>query len=256
MIDFERGAKVAGRKFYFLTGEDALDELSLVEQFVWAGVRDGYTPVIPPYLVNAQTAEASGITRVEGQFFETTDGLVLIPTAETALVGMHAGEIIPVEDLPLRYVAFSPCFRDEGAYGKRDAGLRRVRQFHKVERFVICRPEESEAEHEKVLREVGDLLDLLGVTWRTVELSEADRPPHALRTVDFEVRAQTEEGEEEWLEVSSVSNTGDWQAKRAQVRFRPRSGAKPIKCHMLNGSALALPRLRIALNAQKLEATI
>lgn len=139
-VDFERGAKVAGRKFYFLTGDDALQELDLINRMVRHHVAAGWTFVIPPYLVNRKTAEFAGILpRFEGQFYSMPeDGLIAIPTAETPLVGMHAGEIFNEADLPIRYVALSPCFRREaGSAGMATSGMRRVHQFHKVELFVI-----------------------------------------------------------------------------------------------------------------------
>ena len=244
MIDFERGAKATGTKFYFLTGNDALRELQLCMKMIEFHAERGYEPVIPPYLVNKKTCEMAGILpRFEGDFYETQDGFVLIPTAETPLVGFRANEIIPEEELPLKYVAFSPCFRREaGAAGKKDKGLKRVHQFHKIELFVICKPEDSERLHEKMTAQVEELLDELGVEHRRIELDENDRPPTSAKTYDIEVRAG-----EEWLEVSSISNTLDRQAKPAQIRYRPRPQAKPVKCHILNGSGVALPRLTLAM---------
>jgi len=244
MIDFERGAKATGSKFYFLTGDDAMQELELCMKMMKFHQERGYEPVIPPYLVNKKTCEAAGILpRFEGDFYETQDGFVLIPTAETPMVGFRANEIIPIEELPLKYVAFSPCFRREaGAAGKKDKGLKRVHQFHKIELFIICKPEDSERLHEEMTVQVEELLDELGVKHRRLLLDENERPPTAAKTYDIEVKAG-----KEWLEVSSISNTLDRQAKPAQIRYRPEAGKKPIKCHILNGSGVALPRLRLAM---------
>ena len=245
--DFERGAKVTGSRFYFATGDDAMREFGLLDMMIKHHVERGHTFVIPPYLVRRATAEAAGILpRFEGQFYETkAEGLVLIPTAETPLVGMHMNEILNEVDLPIRYVAFSPCFRREaGTHGSRDKGLRRVHQFHKIELFVICRPEDSEAEHQRMLKQITDMIDLIWpeLEYRVIELPENDRSPVSAKTYDIELRCG-----EEWLEVSSVSNTLDRQSKPAQIRYRPTSGGKPIKCHLLNGSGLAIPRLVLAL---------
>ena len=244
-VDFERGAKTTGAKFYFTTGDEARQEWDLISRMLAYHQANGYTFVIPPYLVRRQTAEWAGILpRFEGDFYLTTDDLVLIPTAETALVGMHAQEIIPDEQLPLKYVAFSPCFRREaGAGGKRDKGLRRVHQFHKVELFVICKPQDSERLHQEMLAQVQALMDALGVTHRTVELPEHDRSPVSAKTYDVELQCG-----EEWLEVSSISNTEARQSGPALIRYKERNQGKTIRCHMLNGSGVALPRLLLAVN--------
>jgi seryl-tRNA synthetase len=241
--DFERGAKTTGSKFYFTIGDDAIQEWRLISTMIDYHVNNGYTFIIPPYLVRRQTAEWAGILpRFEGDFYLTTDDLVLIPTAETAMVGLHAGEIIPESSLPLKYVAFSPCFRREaGAAGQRDKGLRRVHQFHKIELFVICKPEDSDHIHHEMLEQVQGLMTNLGVTHRTIELPDTDRSPISAKTYDVELQCG-----DEWLEVSSISNTLDRQAKAAQVRFKVKRG-KNVKCHMLNGSGVALPRLLLAI---------
>jgi seryl-tRNA synthetase len=242
MYDFERGAKTTGSKFYFNVGASAEAEWNAINKMIQYHISNGYKFVIPPYLVNKTTAAQAGILpRFEGDFYETKEGLLLIPTAETPMVGLHAGEILKEEDLPLRYVAFSPCFRKEaGAAGKRDKGLRRVHQFHKVELFVICKPEDSEEIHKQMVEEVCEFLDQFNMEYRTVLLSEEDRSPVSNKTWDIEL-----EFGNEWLEVSSISNTGDNQSKVAQIRYKPKSGGKPIKCHLLNGSGVALPRFML-----------
>lgn len=249
MYDFTRGAKVTGKKFYFNVGESAQKEWNLINQMISYHIEHGYTFVIPPYLINKETATQAGILpRFKGDFYETTNGLLLIPTAETPLVGMHSDEIIPEAELPIRYVAFSPCFRREaGAAGLRDKGLRRVHQFHKVELFTICKPEHSYELHAEMVTHVTDMIDVLyGLEYREVTLPEVDRSPMSAKTVDIELVYG-----DEFLEVSSISNTEDRQSKLAQIRYRPKSGGKPIKCHLLNGSGLALPRLILALEGKK-----
>lgn len=247
MYDFERGARASGSKFYYITGPDAWNEWCLITQMIEYHKARGYEFVIPPYLIRRQTAEVAGILpRFEGDFYETKEGLILIPTAETPLVGLHQNEIIQEADLPLKYVAFSPCFRREsGSGGARDKGLRRVHQFHKVELFVICHPDQSETLHQDMLTHVCGMITELypQLKYRVVELPDHDRSPVSAKTYDIELQYG-----EEWLEVSSISNTLDRQARPALIRYRPEGGGKPIKCHLLNGSGLALPRLVLALN--------
>lgn len=244
MIDFERGAKTTGSKFYFLTGEDAQRELSLINQMVQYHINNGYDLVFPPYLVKEEVGVFAGLLpRFEGDYYKTQEGLMLIPTAETPLVGMHANEIFREDELPIKYVALSPCFRKEGgSYGKRDKGLRRVHQFHKVELFVICTPEQSEQLHMKMVEEVETLLTQLDVEHRRVELTKEDRSPVSDKTFDIEIKA-----DDEWLEVSSISNMGTNQSQPAQIRYKPKDGSKNKKVHLLNGSGVALPRLTVAI---------
>lgn len=244
MPDFERGAKVTGSKFYFLHGQDLQREWNLINWMISYHQQRGWNFVLPPFLINKKTAEQAGILpRFEGDFYETTDGLLLIPTAETPLVGMHSDEIFQEKDLPIKYVAYSPCFRREaGSHGKDTKGYKRVHQFNKVELFAICTPEQSEALHEEMITQISAMLTELKVEHRLVELTKEDRSPVSNKTIDIEVKAG-----EEWLEVSSISNTGDNQSKPAQIRYKPKSGGKNIKCHLLNGSGVALPRLMLAL---------
>jgi seryl-tRNA synthetase len=254
MIDFERGAKTTGSKFYFLTGQKAVMEWNLINFMISHHRHNGYEFVISPYLINKQVGEWAGINkqvgewagilpRFEGDYYQTQEGLMLIPTAETPLVGMHADEIFQEEELPKRYVAFSPCFRKEaGAYGAKDKGYKRVHQFHKIELFVICEPTASEFQHNQMVGDVVSLMKKLKVEYRLRELPPEERSPVSARTIDVEVKVG-----DEWLEVSSISNTLDTQSKPAQIRFKPKCGGKNIKCHLLNGSGVALPRLMLAL---------
>lgn len=250
MADFERGAKTTGSKFYFQTGIDAVMEWNLINKMIEFHRAKGWEFIIPPYLINRNVGEWAGILpRFEGDFYQTTDGLMLIPTAETPMVGFHADEIFQEKDLPKKYVAFSPCFRKEaGTYGAKDKGLKRVHQFHKIELFALCTPEQSEALHEEMIAQVCELLDIFGVVYRKVELTSEDRSPVSNKTIDIELQVG-----DEWLEVSSISNMGDNQSKLAQIRYKPKTGGKNIKVHMLNGSGVALPRLLVALEHRKNE---
>ena len=248
MIDFERGAKTSGSKFYFTTGDDAWKEWCLITRMLQYHMLNGYEMVLPPHLVRRQTMEWAGqLPRFEGDFYETkAENLVLIPTAESALVGLHQDELFKEEDLPKKYVAVSPCYRREaGSYGSKEKGLKRVHQFNKVELFVICKPEDSYRLQDQMVTEVTTLLTNLKLEHRVIELPEAGpdaRSPVSAKTFDVELKYG-----DEWLEVSSISNTEDRQSKPAQIRYKDRVTNKNIKCHLLNGSGVALPRLLLAL---------
>lgn len=253
MIDFKRGAKTTGSKFYFNIGETALLEMELIQQMIGFHTANGYEFVIPPYLVKEEIGEFAGqLPRFADDYYKTTEGLMLIPTAETALVGLHSNEIFKENELPKKYVAFSPCFRKEaGTYGKRDKGLKRVHQFHKVELFRIEKPEDSWKVFEEMISQVKEVLLSLGVKKehiREVELTEEDRSPVSLKTIDVEIYAPKSK---EWLEISSISNTGENQSKPALTRYKRNKDGKNVKCHLLNGSGVALPRLLIYLQETK-----
>jgi seryl-tRNA synthetase len=246
MIDFERGAKVSGSKFYFLTDDDAWAEWKLITEMIEYHRTNGWTFVIPPYLVNRQIAEFAGIIpRFETEYYTIPDdGMICIPTAEIPLVGMHSNELFKKSDLPIKYCAFSPCFRREaGSHGTKTKGLKRVHQFHKVELFVICDQDSSDLIHQQMVAYVeGMIRDLYpNLIYRTILLPDWDKSPISNKTYDIELQYG-----DEWLEVSSISNMGDNQSKLAQIRYKDING-KNKKCHLLNGSALALPRLRLAL---------
>lgn len=244
MIDFERGAKSTGSKFYFLTDEHAQLQWKTLTWMIDYHTARGYTFVIPPTLINKKAAEASCILpHFEDDVYKTTDGLYLIPTAEKSLVAMHMDEIIPLEDLPIRYVAVSQCFRREaGSHGSKDKGIKRVHEFAKVELFEITTQETSESAHDAMVNHVCGMIDEMGLVYRTIELPDDDRPEHCAKTVDVELLVGGE-----WLEVSSISNTLDRQSKIAQIRYRQPGIKKPQKCHLLNGSGVAMPRLMMAM---------
>jgi seryl-tRNA synthetase len=207
----------------------------------------GYLEVAPPYLVNRATMTGTGqLPKFEEELYSIpADGLYLIPTAEVPVTNLHRDEILDPADLPRAYVAYTPCFRREaGAAGKDTRGLIRVHQFDKVELVRLCRPDHSPAEHELLLGHAEAVLRRLGIPYRALELAAGDTGAASARTVDLEVWAA---GVGAWLEVSSASTFTDYQARRANIRWRPAPGAKPEFVHTLNASGVAFPRTIVAL---------
>jgi seryl-tRNA synthetase len=207
----------------------------------------GYQELRVPYLVTRETLTGTGqLPKFEEESYVTArDDLWLIPTAEVPITNLHRGELLSAERLPLRYTAYSPCFRREaGAAGKDTRGLLRVHQFDKVELVRYERPERSRDALEELTGEAEAVLQRLGLAYRVVRLAAGDMGFASAMTYDLEVWAP---GVEQWLEVSSCSNCTDFQARRADLRFRPAASEKPAYVHTLNGSALALPRLMVAL---------
>jgi seryl-tRNA synthetase len=217
----------------------------------------GYREVAPPLLVNAATAQGTGqLPDLERNMYLTEDGLYLIPTAEVPVTNLHRDEILRADALPLAYVAYTPCFRREaGAHGKDTRGLIRVHQFDKVELVRFCRPEDSPDEHQTLLGHAEKVLQRLGVPYRVVLLAAGDTGFASAKTFDLEVWAA---GVGTWLEASSASSFTDFQARRANIRYRPTPDSKPSFLHTLNASGVALPRTMIALleNNQNPDGTI
>lgn len=208
---------------------------------------NGYKEVWPPALVNRNSMMGTGqVPKFEEDMYRLKDDdLFLIPTAEVPVTNLHRDEVLREEDLPIKYTAYTPCFRREaGAYGKDTKGLVRVHQFDKVELVKFCRPEDSYEEHEKLLKDAEKILQLLGIPYRVMQLSSGDMGFAAAKCYDIEAWAP---GLGRWLEVSSVSNFEAFQARRANIRFKRKDGGKSEFVHTLNGSGLALPRLVIAL---------
>ncbi|RME71252.1 MAG: serine--tRNA ligase, partial [Planctomycetota bacterium] len=206
----------------------------------------GYTELCTPFVANAETLTGTGqLPKFEDDLYRLRDDhLYLIPTSEVTLTNVHRGEILEHDALPLRYTAYSPCFRREaGAAGKQTRGILRVHQFNKVELVNITTETGSEAAHEAMTRHAESLLERLGLHWRVVLLSTGDMGFGAAKTYDLEVWAPASE---RWLECSSVSNCSDFQARRMKLRYRDDNGAIRL-CHTLNGSGLATPRVYIAL---------
>ena len=247
ILDLERGAMLAGSGFPLYVGLGARLERSLIQFMLDLHTREhGYVEVSPPYLVTRETMTGTGqLPKFEDDQYKTTDDLFLIPTAEVPVTNMHRGEILAAAELPKRYVAYTPCFRREaGAHGADTRGLIRVHQFDKVEVVWLEAPERSDAAHEMLTRHAETVLQRLGLAYRVVKLAAGDLGFANRRTYDLEVWAP---GVGKWLEVSSCSSYGDFQARRMDTRFRAARGAKPEYVHTINGSALALPRTLIAL---------
>jgi seryl-tRNA synthetase len=259
MLDFERAAKVSGARFVFYRGALARLERALVSFMVDVATERGYTELLPPYLVLGSALEGTGQLPKFGQdLFKVSgeDERYLIPTAEVPVTNYHADEILEGERLPVRYVAFSPCFRAEaGAAGKDTRGLVRQHQFHKVELVNFVHPDKSAEALEAMVDGACEVLRRLGLHHRVVLLCTADMGFTAAKTYDVEVWLP---GQNTFREISSCSNCGDFQARRAKIRFRPGPGAKPQLLHTLNGSALAVGRTVVALleNGQREDGTV
>jgi seryl-tRNA synthetase len=248
MLDLARGAKITGSGFPVYLGSGSALQRALISWFLDVHTREhGMTEVWPPAVVNAASATGTGqIPDKEDQMYVVTrDDLYLVPTAEVPVTNLHRDEILEPDALPVRYVAYSPCFRREaGAAGKDTRGILRVHQFDKVEMVSFTRPGDSEGELEWMTARAEDLLQRLGLAYRVVLMSTREMGFVQAKKYDLEVWAP---GVERWLEVSSVSNFRDYQARRMAIRYRPEAGAKPELVHTLNGSGLALPRTMAAL---------
>jgi seryl-tRNA synthetase len=261
ILDFDRAAKVSGARFSSLWGAGARLERALIAFMLDVHTKErGYLEVIPPYLVNAETLFGTGqLPKFEGDLFKTRAGdrdLYLIPTAEVPLTCLHRDEILGSDDLPKKYVAFTPCFRSEaGSYGKDVRGLVRQHQFHKVELVKFATEETSMAELERMVSDAEEILKRLELPYRVVLLSSGDMGFGSAKTYDLEVWLP---GQNAYREISSCSNCRDFQARRAQIRYRREPGAKPRFVHTLNGSGLAIGRTLIAVleNGQRADGSI
>jgi len=253
LIDFARGAKVTGAGFPFFLGEGAKLSRALLQFFLDEDVKAGYTEVSPPIFVNAASATATGqLPDKEGQMYETTDKLYAVPTAEVPLTNFFRDEILDEDSLPVCRCAHTPCFRREaGSYGKDVRGLNRVHQFDKVELLKWVHPSSSYDELEKLRNDAENLLRKLELPYRVLLMCGGDLGFSQSKKYDLEVWAA---GQKRWLEVSSCSNFESFQARRAQIRFRPKTGGKPELVHTLNGSGLAVPRVLAALLENNLQA--
>lgn len=263
ILDLERGTKLSGSGFYVLKGKGAKLERALISWFIDVHVEEfGYTEIMPPHVVNSATMTGTGqlpkmaedMYRIEGE------DLWMIPTAEVPVTNLYRDEILEAEQLPLRHCAYTPCFRREaGSYGKQVRGITRVHQFNKVEMVKYVAPEGSYDELESLCGQAELLLQRLGLAYRKLLLCSADISFAAAKCYDLEVWAP---GMDTWLEVSSCSNFEDFQARRANIRYRPTDvdgkRPKPQFLHTLNGSGLALPRTVIAIleNYQQPDGTV
>ena len=259
IIDFARGVKLSGSRFYGMKGLGAALERALVNFMLDLHTREhGYTEVFLPFLVKSYCMEGTGQLPKfsEEMYFCERDNLWLIPTAEVSVTNLHREEILDAEDLPLKYVSYSACFRREaGAAGKDVKGVVRVHQFNKVELVKITTTEQSYDELESMVRDACRVLELLRLPHRVVLLCTGDLGFSASKTYDIEVWMP---GMKRWLEVSSCSNCEDFQARRMNLRYRPHRGAKPRYAHTLNGSGVAVGRTLAAIleNYQQRNGTV
>jgi len=257
LVDFERGTKITGSGFPVYTGQGARLQRGLIQFMLDLHTTEhGYTEVEPPFVCNADAMTGTGQLPKfsEDMYYISTDELYPVPTAEVPVTNLYRDEIIE-EKLPLKLTAYTPCFRREaGAAGRDTRGLLRLHQFDKVEMVNFVKPEDSEKQHEILVREAEKVLQKLGLHYRVIELCTADIGFSAAKCYDLELWAP---GVEKWLEVSSVSNFWDYQARRARIRYRDENG-KPQFVHTLNGSGVALPRLVVALieNNQNADGTV
>lgn len=248
LFDFKRGAKIAGTGFPIYRGYGARLEWALLQYMMEIQVKNGFEQMIPPILCRREIMYGAGqLPKFDNQQFKIEDQdfhLYLIPTAEVPLNGLHADEILSSEQLPLKYAAYTPCFRREaGAAGAQERGLIRMHQFNKVEMFCFTKPEDSTKVFESMLTSAEEILEGLSLHYRNVLLVTGDMSFASARTVDIEVWLP---GQNRYYEVSSVSNCTDYQARRAAIRFRNKD-EKPEFVHTLNGSGLATSRLMVAL---------
>jgi seryl-tRNA synthetase len=246
ILDFEQGARMSGSRFYVLSGAGARLQRALISWMLDLHIRQGYREIYPPYMVRAEALFGAGQLPkfADNLYHDAEEDLWMVPTAEVPLTNLHAGEILEADRFPIRYTAYTACFRREKMAAGRDVrGIKRGHQFDKVEMYIFCRPEEADSEFERMLADAEAVCRGLGLTYRVKQLCTGDLGFCAARTCDLEVWAP---GVGEWLEVSSVSHCGDFQARRSGIRYRPEKNAKPEFVHTLNGSGLALPRTMIA----------
>jgi len=246
ILDFERGVKLTGSRFYVLTGLGARLQRALIAYMLDLHSRQGYTEQYTPFVVKAATLYAAGQLPkfADNLYHDAEEDLWMVPTAEVPLTGLHMDEILEEKQLPLQYTAYTPCFRREKMSAGRDVrGIKRGHQFDKVEMYIFSKPEESDAMLEKMREDAEATCTGLGLTYRVKQLCSGDIGFGASMTYDIEVWAP---GLQEWLEVSSISNDTDFQARRANIKYRPADGGKTRFVHTLNGSGLGMPRTLIA----------
>jgi seryl-tRNA synthetase len=255
-IDTERGAKVAGSRSYYLTGVGALLEFALVNYAIQSAVKNGFTPVIPPVLVNPAAMEGTGFLgqAAENVYRIEKDDIYLVGTSEVPLAAMHMDETLPADKLPLRYAGYSTCFRREaGTYGKDTRGIIRVHQFDKVEMFTFCKPEDAQAEHQRLLQWEKDFLTAMEIPFRVIDVASGDLGSSATRKFDIEAWIPTQGA---YREVTSTSNCTEFQGRRLNIRYKDSEGVKAIAT--LNGTLVAIPRMIVAIleNHQNADGTV
>jgi len=259
IFDLPAGANMSGARFYVLKGKGAALQRALSDWMLDVHTREnGYIEIAPPFMIRSEAMTASGNLPkfADTMFHDDEDDLWLIPTAEVTLNYLHSGEIIDSDRLPLKYVAHTPCFRRERTAAGRDTrGIKRVRQFEKVEMFQFVDPKHSQGVLDEMITDAIDLCERLRLPWRLLALATGDISFQSAQTFDLEVWAP---GSQEWLEVSSLSDCTDFQGRRSNTRFRPEGGGSPSFVNSLNGSGLALPRIVIAIleNYQQADGTV
>jgi seryl-tRNA synthetase len=255
-IDTERGAKVAGSRSYYLTGAGAMLEFALVNYAIQSALKNGFTPVIPPVLVNPSAMEGTGFLgqAAENVYRIEKDDVYLVGTSEVPLAAMHMDEILPADKLPMRYAGYSSCFRREaGTYGKDTRGIIRVHQFDKVEMFSFCKPEDAKEEHKRLLQWEQDFLNAMEIPYRVIDVASGDLGSSATRKFDIEAWIPTQGA---YREVTSTSNCTEYQARRLNIRYKDADGTKAIAT--LNGTLVAIPRMIVAIleNHQNADGTV
>ena len=255
-IDTERGAKVAGSRSYYLTGVGALLEFALVNYAIQSALKNGFSPVIPPVLVNPAAMEGTGFLgqAAENVYRIEKDDVYLVGTSEVPLAAMHMDEILSADSLPLRYAGYSSCFRREaGTYGKDTRGIIRVHQFDKVEMFTFCKPEDAKAEHKRLLQWEKDFLTAMEIPFRVIDVASGDLGSSATRKFDIEAWIPTQGA---YREVTSTSNCTEFQARRLNIRYKDSDGTKAVAT--LNGTLVAIPRMIVAIleNHQNADGTV
>jgi len=255
-IDTERGAKVAGSRSYYLTGSGAMLEFALVNFAIASAVKAGFTPVIPPVLVNPVAMEGTGFLgqAAENVYHLEKDDVYLVGTSEVPLAAFHMDEVLPAEKLPIRYAGYSSCFRREaGTYGKDTRGIIRVHQFDKVEMFSFCHPDQAQEEHKRLLQWEKDFLNAMEIPYRVIDVASGDLGSSANRKFDCEAWIPTQNA---YREVTSTSNCTEFQARRLNIRFKDADGTKAVAT--LNGTLVAIPRMIVAIleNHQNADGTV
>ena len=255
-IDVDRGAKVSGSRFYFLTGQGALLEFALLNLAMAQATANGLIPMITPALVLPAAMDGTGFLgqAEENVYRVESDDMYLVGTSEVPLAAYHSDEIIAAAELPLRYAGWSTCFRREaGSYGKDTTGIIRVHQFDKVEMFVYCDPAEAEVEHARLLQWEKDFMDSLELPYRVIDVASGDLGSSAARKFDIEAWIPTQGT---YREVTSTSNTTEYQARRLKIRMRDSEGTRPLAT--LNGTLCAMPRIIVAIleNHQQADGTV
>jgi seryl-tRNA synthetase len=258
ILDFERAAKITGSRFVLYKGSGALLERALINFMIDVHTERGYTEVLPPFIANADSLRGTGnLPKFEEDLFKLSEtNYYLIPTAEVPVTNIYRNEILNEEDLPIRFVAYTPCFRREaGTYGQETRGLIRLHQFNKVELVHFSKPEDSYAQHEKLTNDAEEILKRLGLTYRVLLLCTGDMGFSSAKTYDLEVWMP---GQNAFVEISSCSNFEDYQARRADIRFKKPSVKGTRLVHTLNGSGLAIGRTVAAIleNYQQQDGTV